>query len=197
MQYLFPEFTEGEVFYKKNKGGGKLNYNILLGEVQFLENDQVMALANVKDVVMMKIEDRRFYPFNKSEFTEELMSTGNYKLRVRRKGEVNRHSKKGAYGIESSTSAITSYSSISSNSQLYNLKVQENVLVTLRNFYYLVLPKGKHTLINNAESFIKQFPAFRMPIEAFIKEHNTRFDNEDDLKALFIFCEPVFRLYSK
>jgi len=188
MQYIFPEFTYGEVFYKGYKGNGKINYNMLLGEMQFLENDQVMALANVKDVVVLNIGNRRFYPFNDKEFTEELISTGKFQLRVRRRGNVAQHSKKGAYGMDSSTSAITSYSSISSDNRQYNLNVQEKVLISVNYFYYLVGTNGKYILIKNVKTFTKQFPTFRAQIEAFAKERRTQFNNGEDLKALLEYC---------
>jgi len=188
MQFLFPEFTNGDVFYKGHKGSGMLNYNMLLGEMQFLENNQIKALANARDVVVMKIDNRRFYPFNDKEFTEELFSTGKYQLRVRRKGNVAQHSKKGAYGMDSSTSSITSYSSISSDNRQYDLTVAEKVLITLNYFYYLVGPNGKYILIKNAKTFTKQFPQYRAQIDDFVKEHKIRFDNEEDLKTLLKFC---------
>ena len=190
-QFLFPEFTNGDVFYKGNKGSGKLNYNMLLGEMQFLENGQILALANVRDVVMLNIENRRFYPFNDKEFTEELKSTGKYQLRVRRKGNVAQHSRKGAYGMDSSTSAISSYSSINSGNRQYDLTVAEKVLITLNHFYYLVGPNGKHVLIKNVKTFTKQFPQYRAQIEAFAKAQRIQFDNEDDLKSLLDFCSKL------
>ena len=191
MQYLFPEFTNGDVYYKGYSGKGHLNYNMLLGEMHFLENGQVRSLANAKDVVVMTINNRRFYPFNDKEFTEELTSAGKYRLRVRRKGNVAQHSKKGAYGMDSSTSSITSYSSIGADNRQYDLTVSEKVLITLNYFYYIVGPNGKDILIRNAKTFTKQFPAYRVPIEEFVKEHRTRFDDEDDLKALLNFCNQL------
>ena len=192
MQYLFPEFTNGEVYFSGSpKGSGKLNYNMLLGEMQFMENGQVMALANVKDVVVVNIGDRKFYRFNDKEFTEELTSTGTYQLRVRRKGNVASHSKKGAYGMESSTSSITSYSSINEAGQQYNLTVAENVLISLNRYYYLVGTNVKYTLIKNAKTFTKQFPAYRVQIEEYVTERHTRYDNEDDLKALLDYCNKL------
>jgi len=191
MQYLFPEFTNGEVYYKGFKGNGKLNYNMLLGEMQFVENNQIQALANVKDVILVTINNRRFYPFNDKEFTEELLTTGDYRLRVRRKGNTASHSKKGAYGTWSSTSSITSYSSISSDNRTHDLTVQEQILISLNCFYYLVGTNGKHIQIRNIKTFTKQFSAYRAQIEAFVQEHHTRFDHEDDLKALLEFCSKL------
>ena len=187
-QFLFPEFTIGDVFYKGHKGSGMLNYNMLHGEMQFMENKQVMALDNIKDVVAIHINNRKFYPFNEKEFTEELLSAGQYQLRVRRRGNVAKYSKKGAYGIDSSTSAITSYSSFQIDSRHYDMTVNEKVLVSLNYFYYLVGANGKHTLIKNVKSFTKQFPAHRTQIEDFVKERHIRFDSEENLKALLEYC---------
>ena len=191
IQYLFPEFTGGEVFYRNHRGSGKLNYNMLLGEMQFLENEQVLALANVRDVIMVNIDNRKFYPFNDKEFVEEFLSAGKFQLRVRYRANAAQHSKKGAYGSSSSTSSITSYSSIQSDGRQYNLTVAENVLVTVNYFYYLVGTNGKYTLIKNAKTFTKQFPAYRTQIETFVKEHNTRFNNGEDLKALLEYCSKL------
>ena len=188
MQYLFPEFTNGDVFFKGHKSSGQLNYNMLLGEMHFLENNQVLTLSNVRDVMVAQIDNRRFYPYNSKEFTEELMAAGNYQLRVRRKGNMAQHSKKGAYGGDTSTSSITSYSSINSDNRQHSLTVQEKVLISLNYHYYLVGANGKHTLIKNVKTFTKQFPANRQQIEDFVKNQNIRFNNEDDLRALLEFC---------
>lgn len=192
MQYLFAEFTNGDVYYKSApKGSGLLNYNMLLGEMQFVQDGKLLALADVKDVIQVNIGNRKFFPFNDKEFAEEILSTGKGQLRVRRKGNAAQHSKKGAYGTSSSTSSITSYSSINSDNRQYNLTVEENVLITLNNFYYLVGPNGKYTMIKNQKTFTKHFPGYNAQIEAFVKEHNTRFDNQDDLKALMEYCSKL------
>ena len=197
MQYLFPEFTGGEVYFKSYTANGSLNYNMLVGEMQFMENDQVLALDNLKDVVMLRISSRRFYPFNDREFTEELLSTGKYQLRVRRKGTVTPQGRKGAYGTYSSAGSITaigSYSSYNGNSTSItrtNLSVEDKVLINLDCFYYLVGTNGKHIQIKNVKTFTKQFPAHRKQIEAFVIEQNIRYNNEDDLKTLLEYCSKL------
>ena len=72
MQYLFSEFTVGDVFFKGHKSSGKLNYNMLLGEMQFEEKNQVLSIANMKDVIMVNIDNRKFYPFKNKEFTRRI-----------------------------------------------------------------------------------------------------------------------------
>lgn len=188
-QYLLPEFTEGEVYYKARNGRGMLNYNMLVGEMQFLENNQVMALTNVKDVLMVNIDNRKFYPFKNNEFAEELLSTGKCQLRVKRSGSFSPQSKKSAYGMETSSANITSVTSMGTYNK--QLTVNEKVLINVRNFYYLVGTNGKYHLIKNVQTFTKQFPEHREQIEEFVIEQKTRYNNEDDLKALLDYCSKL------
>ena len=193
MQYLFPEFTPGEVYFvNAPKGNGMLNYNMLVGEMQFKENGEVLGLADVKNVAVVNINNRRFYPFNnQGEFTEELLSTDKAQLRIRRKGNVAPYAKKGAYGTSSSTSSITSYSSVNSGDRQYNLSVTSDVLISLRNFYYLVGANGKYIQVTNVKAFTKLFPAHRAQIEAFAKERKIRFNNEAELITMLIYCSEL------
>ena len=189
MQYLFPEFSTGDVYYLgMPKGTGMLNYNMLTGEMQFMENGEVRALDNLKKVIVVTINNRKFYPFGEKEFVEELLSTPKGQLRVRRKGNVAQHSKKEAYGTSSSVSSTTSYSSINTEGQQYKLAVRENVMITLNYFYYLVGSNEKYVLIRNQKAFTKQFPEYKAQIETFVKEHHIDFNSEDDLKALLEYC---------
>jgi hypothetical protein len=161
---------------------------MLLGEMQFIDNGQVLSLANVKSVFCVNISNRKFYPFNNSEFAEELYSTGTFNLRVRYRGSVAEHGKKGAYGTSSSTSSITPYSSISGDNRQYDLTVESTVLVTLNYFYYLTDITGKYTLIKNVKTFTKLFPEHKTQIETFVKEHSIHFNNSEDLKTLLEYC---------
>ena len=192
MQYIFPEFTDGQVFFfKASAGTGKLNYNMLIGEMQFLDNDKEVMALEAKNISAVNINNRSFFPYKGNEFAEELLSTGKYKLLVRRKGNVAPFAKKGAYGTSSSTSSITSitsYSSVNTGGQNYDLSVANDVLITVRYFYYLLGENGKYTQIMNTKTFTKLFPALRTQIETFVKEQKIRFDKEDDLKKLFAFC---------
>jgi hypothetical protein len=125
------------------------------------------------------------------EFTEELFSTDKFQLRIRRKGNVAQFSKKGAFGTSSSSTSIASYSSLKSGSHTYDLTVSDQVLVSMKQFYYLVGTNGKYTLIKNVKTFTKHFPAYRAQIEGFVRGQNTRFDNSDDLKALLEYCSKL------
>jgi len=188
-QFLFPEFTDGEVlFYGLPKSSGKLNYNMLIGEMQFVNNNEILALANFNNVAYVKIENRKFFPFKNNEFVEELMLTPRCQLMVRYAGKVAPHSKKVAYGGSSSTSSVTSYSSIGSNNRQHDISVVENVLVTVDYFYYLLGTNGKYTIVRNVKAFTKMFPEHKTKIETYVKEHKIRFNSKEELKSLLEYC---------
>ena len=190
MQFVFPEFRNGEVvFVGVPRIGGVFNYNILIGEMQFIDNEQVLALANMNRVLFVSIDDRIFYPFNSREFTEELYSIGNIFLRVRYRGRAARHTQRGAYGMETSTASITSYSSLLADSRAHELTIPENVVITVNNIYYLVESNGKHKQIRNKRTFTRQFPMYKSQINSFVNENKIRFNNPNDLIAMFQFID--------
>ena len=190
LQFVFPEFRNGEVhFLGVPKVDGVLNYNILIGEMQFLDNNGVLALANVDRVLLVNIDGRKFYPFNSREFTEELFSIGNSFLRVRYRGRIAKHSKRGAFGMESSTTSITSYNTLLTDSRAHELNVPENVLISVNNVYYIVGSNGKHRHIRNVKAFTRQFPMFKSQINSFVNENRIRFNDQNDLITMFQFID--------
>ncbi|MDR1153764.1 MAG: hypothetical protein LBL04_03560 [Bacteroidales bacterium] len=193
IQYLFPEFTAGRVLYKNGASAeGKLNYNMLLEEMMFVDDaNRQMVMDNVKEVNMVTIAGRRFYPYGTQKFAEELTG-GAVKLRVLRKGSMVKHSKEAGYGSSSATSAIDSYSSISgAANQKTELTEKGNVLVTVSKIYYLVPVSGKYTAIRNQKTFIRQFPSFQTEIENFVQDQSIDFTNQTDLISLLAYCNDL------
>jgi len=193
-QYVFPEFIAGQVhFTDGQRSGNMLNYNILLGEMHFMDNEEVFAFPDLSKVLVAVVDKRRFFPFNKTEFCEEILITpGGARLCVRRKANAVEQSRTGAYGIQTSASSVRSYNSIgnSGDGRRVNLQVSGKVRVSIENFYYF-LNKGKYVQIKNEKSIAKQFPGHNAKIEAYVKEHNTNFKNEEDLKALIAYCSEL------
>lgn len=66
LQFIFPDFEPGRVVLKDRKViNCKLNYNFLLDEVLFIdENGKQMALANPHDVLPVFIVNRLFIPIS-------------------------------------------------------------------------------------------------------------------------------------
>ena len=187
MQYVFPEFREGNVYFlDRSKTGGILNYNKLAGEMQFVDENAIIWALNVKDVSVVVIDNRKFYPYRKKQFTEELYSTGSCFLRVKYETSVTQQGKKGAYGMSSSTTAITTYSP--PDAKRYDISETSDVIVSDNCIYYLVGTNGKHRHIQNLYSFTKQFPKYKSQIIEFAVEHKIQFNDRDDLIKLLKYC---------
>lgn len=192
-QYVFPEFTTGQVFFRSApKGTAKLNYNILIGEMQFLSpEDEIMALANVNDVFYVSIDQRKFFPYKNNVFAEEIVSDGAVKLRVVKKGKAISQGKAAAYGGYSSTSSITSYKSIQGSGKTFDLAIREKVQVEVDNFFYLTTDNNKYILIKNQKTYEKLFPGHKEQIEAYVRQNDISFKEEDDLIRLTTYCNSL------
>src|ERR1035437_2784726 len=95
--YLLPKFTDGIMKMKDgNLAGGKLNYNTVLDEMQFIsDKNEILSVADPSAVAQVTIGDRKFYYLKNYFF--ELVADGNILLFSRI--HVKRFEEKiGAYG---------------------------------------------------------------------------------------------------
>ena len=195
LQFVFPDFTEGNVVYHNGKTiAGKLNYNILLGEMQFVDPDsqQVFALANPNEVTMVTIGQRMFLPLNGKEFLE-ILTYGNIQLAVRYKGNRLSHGRQTPYGNTSPaarSSDLTGYEA--GGGYMSPLEAKENIKITVTTYYYLINGK-KQTLITGSKSFLKVFPKGKSDvIQEYIRQNNINFNHRGNLIALVNYCELLF-----
>ncbi len=191
MQYIFDDFTNGTVSFKDGtSGSGKLNYNTLLEEMQFIEQgtNNILALANLENIVSVTIAGRQFIPNRvRREFVEVLISE-NVGLAIKYKGSAISLGKEGAYGSIGTTSAMTSYSSVTSDQSTTNLSVKEKVAVKLSSTCYLV-KGGKFTTIKGAKTFLAAYPKDKAEsISKYIHDNNVNFKSKESLIRLTEYC---------
>ena len=202
MQYLFPRFMDGVVYYKESIAKGMLNYNILLGEMHFVENDEILALDNVKNILFIKIGDRVFFPLKDSEFSEEIFLTDITSLRVIYKGNLSSYTKESGYGTQSATYSITTINNAiigapnasGSSRSVLNRKISEqseDMMITVDYFYYLVGTNGKHLMIKNLNTFTNQYKKNKKQIETFANENKIHLNNREDLILLLKYCDKL------
>lgn len=200
-KYAFNEFTEGRVIYKNGTAAtSKLNYNYLLGAMEFIEptqDNEIFALANTTDILMVIIDNREFLPIgNRHEFAEVLV-VGNYVyLAVNRKVKSYLLGTEGAYGIVSTTASTSSVSRITERSSggklgsngTENLTIKQYHRVNLENSYYLY-SNGKSNYIKNEKVYTKVFPESKAhAIEKYVADNKINFSKEEDLIKLTEYC---------
>ncbi|MDR0661180.1 MAG: hypothetical protein LBG19_10370 [Prevotellaceae bacterium] len=194
IQYAFEEFVDnGSVIYKNGViSKGKLNYNYLLAEMQFINpsTNEIFALANVSDVSMIVINNRRFLPLGKGGKFVELLSKGNISLAVNRDAKALSIGQTGVYGSVSPTSSITAINHLSVDNSSHSLKVKNNICITVNNYYYLYT-NGKLTFIKGIKTFSKISSKSEVEVNKFVEDNKIDFKKEADLIKLTEYCNQL------
>jgi len=135
--YRYPVFTSGVIYFKDgNTPSALLNYNFLLGEMQFIApKGDTLSIANEKTIKLITIKDDSFY-YDKG-YLELIMTGSVVKLVMKQKINVTGTQKIGAYDQPSAVSSISSYTTFSSGPRSYKLNVRQDVLLSKETSYYL------------------------------------------------------------
>jgi hypothetical protein len=189
--YVFPEFTQGKVYFKNGIiDSAKFNYNTLVNEMQFLdEQGNILTIANPQNVAYVMIMQRVFYYVSEKSFAEILISHDNIKLLAKRKIKHDyRQEKTAAYGMASATTAVSNYSKMYyDNGQQTNLAIRRDMHFTIIDEYLLEID-DKFVKLSGKSVFIKAFPAVKNEINEYVKIKKTNFKKETDLMQLTRYC---------
>jgi hypothetical protein len=188
-RFRYPAFTPGKVFFKDDTyTGSRLNYNILYGEVQFIQKNDTLSIANTRDIKFVTIESDTFY-FDKG-YVEIVFDMGKSKLGVKQFVKMVDKQTQAAYGMTSSVSATDSYNSIPSSSGYYSLTVNEDIRVRQVKDFYLGSEKDGFQLIRK-KLVLEMFPESEDEIKQYLKNNDVNFNNGSDLMKLCLFLKDL------
>jgi hypothetical protein len=179
--FQYPNFIQGVVVFRDGTSApGKLNYNMLVAELQFIDpKGDTLSLANEATILIALIGKDTFY--YSQGYVRQLASGQHLKIgeRVAFKEFIN---KPGAYGLSSATTATNNVSDLlNRRSQQLNVS-QEIVLV--KNTNYLLGDKFNWFVIADKHTVLRFLPDKRPEIEEFIQKNKTNFNNGEDLVKL-------------
>jgi hypothetical protein len=184
--YDYAQFTQGTVFFKNGKtAGAALNYNRYLDEMQFItpKGDTLTLQNETKIAYISIVQDTFFYD---QGYVKLVNNTANLKVAIKKRLRVLGKQKLGAYGIVSSTEAITSYGTFSDGSTNYDLKVMQELILERQVQYYLG-DDNNHFVIPSKKSLIKLSPNHQEEIKAYLKENSLVTDDETKMDKLIQF----------
>jgi hypothetical protein len=186
--YRLPAFINGTVTFRDGtKAGGKMNYNIFLGEIQFIDTKgDTLSLANPETIDSVAIDTSLFY--YKKGYLQVVAAYGSYKLVKKEKIEF-RPIKIGAYGNQSPGNSIEGYGKATTSPYVNNnhLTLNEDIVVLKETSYFLFYKKFREEKASR-QGFIAAFPDSRNQIDNFTSVNKINFKNEADLKKLLAFC---------
>ena len=179
---IFPKFENGTVVFKNGaRYSALLNYSMLQQEMLFQDADNtIMALANVEEIIVVIIGERRFFPFSSKGIFYEEIQAGNGSFFVQYKATMISEGKASAYGGYSQTSSITSYGTIFGSGNVYQLNPDEKFRLKTENAFYLLSGKS-YKKFNSAKALGKLFKGNESKIEEFAKEQSINFSKTDDI----------------
>ena len=185
--YRLPAFTNGTVTFRDGtRAGGKMNYHIFLGEIQFIDNKgDTLSLANPETIDSVAIDSSLYY--YKNGYLQVIATYGIYRLVKKEKIEF-RPIKIGAFGNQSPGTSIESYGKATTPYINNNhLTLNEDIVVLKETSYFLRYKKFREEKASR-QGFVAAFPALKKQIDDFTAANNINFKNEADLKKLLAFC---------
>ena len=188
--YRLPSFTSGMVRFRDGtSAGGKMNYNIFLGDLQFIDGrGDTLSVANPETIDSAVIDTSLFY--YKNGYLEVIKACGGYTL-ARKQSITFRPVKLGAYGNQSPGSSIESYGRVNNAVSPYvnnnRLTLNEDIVVIISNSYFLCYKKFRQEKASR-QGFLLAFPAKKEKIDDFISAAGINFNREADLARLLVFC---------
>lgn len=188
--FYYPDFTIGKVFLRDGTATeAKLNYSRLVDEMHFISpKGDTLALADEKNIKYIIISNDTFYY---DAGYVRLLSAGNgLKVATKQIWLISEGRQIGAFNTPNSSASITSFTSYNEGGRLYDLKVNEDIVLKKAEQYYLG-DNYNHFVPASKKSLLVLLPKEHERIEMYLKENKISFANKDDLIKLAKFTESL------
>jgi hypothetical protein len=183
--YKYRDFKPGRIMFRDGSiADNNFNYNYLNGEIEFIQKDTLaIAKEQMFNIRVLTVGKDSFY-YDKG-YLQQVMETPSGRLLKKQLLVVSKREKIGGYNQASQTSAIESYGSFTDNYGVFtpNLKIHENITLTLRTDFYFA-DRFNTFLLANKRNFLRLFPNKKNQIDRYIKTHPVNFKNVEDLRNL-------------
>jgi hypothetical protein len=185
-QYLFREFSKGNVLLRGNKlQATVLNYNTVTENMVFEQNGKLLDLINLDLIDTVYVHDSKFVPIGKVFY--EVVATSPIPVFIQHKGDLLPPGKPVGYGGTSEVAATTRLSGVQLESGYYNLQLPPDFKVKITPVYWL-RKDGAMVSFLNERQLLKLFPERENDIKSFIKKERLKVDRRDDLVRIIRYC---------
>ena len=184
--FSYPQFTNGFVFLRNGTiAEAKLNHNRLVDEMHFINlQGDTMALDNEKNIRYVVIANDTFY-YDKG-YVRQLVNRNAVKLAVKRVWVVADTRQVGAYNSTNNSVGMLSFTSINEGGRLYDLIVNEDVILKKLELYYFGNSYNNFVVANKA-NLLTMFPKEEKRISMYLKENKVNFSRREDVEKIVSF----------
>ena len=184
---LFPEFEKGTVTFKNGTRTTSLfNYNMQVQEMLFKDKENnILALANLTDILVVTIGERRFVPSLSGGVFYEEVRTEHGSFFVQHRANILSQGKAAGYGGYSQTSATTSISSYYGNDATKHVQLKPDEIFMQKRDYIFYLKSGNnYKKFTSAKTLGKLFKGQAPKIEQFAKDQSIDFSKTEDIAKI-------------
>jgi hypothetical protein len=155
----------------------RLNYNLLLGEIEFLQDRDTLVILRKMDVYMVAAARDTF--IYKGSYLK-LIQGGSVKVYLRDKIILKDIVKKGAMGAPNRTSSVGSYSSLPVDGKLYQL-VPADDMEFQRTPEFFIMGSSGELVEFRKKNVMELFPANEAEIQKYLKSNKVNFELQEDI----------------
>jgi hypothetical protein len=185
-RYAFPGFESGLVQFRNgNLGGGRMNYNAILADMEFIgDKGDTLSLNDRETIRYIVIRSDTFYV--DKLYLQKVVREGGLVLARSRVIMISNHRRVGAMGqvSDASVDAFTTLSS--SGSPLRNMVAQEILTYKEHITYFIGDAFGKFRQVNK-KNLSTMFGGHKQEVEKYLSTQNPSFFREEDMRALLTF----------
>jgi hypothetical protein len=170
VRYQYQQFTDGQVFMI-------LNYNMLLGEIEFLQSSDTMIMSKKKDLSYITVALDTFIYRNGYL---QVIHSGKVKVCLRDKIKLKEVVKIGAMGQPNRNSSVDSYNSISLQGNFQQLIPTEDYVFQRTLEFYIMTSSGE--LIEfRKKNVLELYPDKEKEIQKYLKSDKVNFEEKSDI----------------
>lgn len=183
-RYLYPGFKQGQVnLHNGNHNSARLNYNFLLGEMEFIRERDTLTIINKKDIHSIIIDKDTFLLENGYI---RLVGSGPVRVGLKQNISLKDILRKGAMGTINRTSAVDTYNTVPLDGRIYDIVPNEDWVFRKTEEYLFSVGSGEF-LPFSKRNVLKIFPGQKKIIEEFMRSEKISFDSRDDLLKLAVY----------
>ena len=181
VRYFYPDFSEGSIIHKNGTtNSGLFNFNVLTGEIEFIQGKDTMAIKQKTVLSMVLIKQDTF--IYRNEFLRKIHS-GKPVVLERDAINLKEIVRMGAMGQPNRTSAVDAYSSMNYKSNMYTINPDADMEFR-RELEFFILKDDGELVPLRKKTAPELYPGREAEIQKFMKSNKTNFEKRESIIEL-------------
>ena len=186
--YQYPQFTNASVLFKNGHvGGGALNYNRLIGEMQFIdEKKDTISLSDENEIDTIAIGKDTFF-FQQGYL--QLMHNFSVKIAKKTKLILTNRQRLGSMG-ELTSASVDTYNAVSSDNGIKNIAPNE-ILTFKEVTTYFIGDRFGHFKPLNKKYLYDFYFKDKKALDTYLQANPVNYLQEEDVQRLVSFLKTL------